>query len=102
MRESDAMRDFHVYVMSNRTRVLYIGVTNNLERRVLQHQSRATPGFSSRYHLNRLVYFEHYDDATTAIAREKQLKGWRRDRKVALIESFNPKWSDLSRDLDQT
>ncbi|MGC1675995.1 MAG: GIY-YIG nuclease family protein [Candidatus Binataceae bacterium] len=87
--------------MSNRTRVLYIGVTNDLQRRVWEHKSRAEPGFTNRYHLNRLVYFEHYDDAVTAIAREKQLKGWRRGRKIVLIESLNPKWSDLSRDWDQ-
>lgn len=95
------IRDFYVYVMSNRTHVLYIGVTNDLQRRVLEHQTRAVPGFTSRYHLNRLVYFEHYDDAVTAIAREKQLKGWRRNRKIALVESLNPKWSDLSREWDQ-
>lgn len=95
------VRDFHVYVMSNRTRVLYIGVTNDLQRRVCEHKRRAEAGFTNHYHLNRLVYFEHHDDAVKAIAREKQLKGWRRDRKIALIESSNPKWSDLSRDWDQ-
>jgi len=95
------VRDFHVYVMSNRTHVLYIGVTNDLQRRVYEHKSRAEAGFTNRYHLNRLVYLEHYDDAVTAIAREKQLKGWRRERKIALVESSNPKWSDLSRDWDQ-
>jgi len=95
------MRDFHVYVMSNRTRVLYIGVTNDLQRRALEHKRRTAPGFTARYHLNRLVYFEHFDGPGAAIAREKELKGWRRDRKIALIESFNPKWSDLSRDWDQ-
>jgi putative endonuclease len=95
------VREFHVYVMSNRTHVLYIGVTNDLPRRVYEHETGTAPGFTSRYHLDRLVYFEHYDDAVTAIGREKQLKGWRRDRKIALIESFNPKWRDLSRDWDQ-
>ena len=94
------MRDFYVYVMSNRTQVLYIGVTNDLQRRVNEHKSSAEAGFTNRYFLNRLVYFEHYDDAITAIAREKQIKGWRRDRKIALIESFDSKWSDLSRDWD--
>ena len=95
------IRDFYVYVMSNRTHVLYDGVTNDLQRRVCEHKTRAAPGFTSRYHLNRLVYFEHYGDAVTAIAREKELKGWRRVRKIALIESMNPKWSDLSRHGDK-
>jgi putative endonuclease len=83
--------------MSNRTHVLYIGVTNDLENRVGQHQVRGTPGFTERYHLIRLVYFEAYDRIADAIAREKQLKGWRRSKKIALIESLNPQWSDLSR-----
>jgi putative endonuclease len=69
------IRDFYVYVMSNRTHVLYIGVTNDLQRRLYEHRSGAQAGFTSRYHLDRLVYFEHYDDAVTAIAREKELKG---------------------------
>jgi putative endonuclease len=90
--------DYYVYVMSNRTHVLYVGVTNNLERRTFEHKARATPGFTRRYHLTRLVYFERHQSIASAIEREKQLKGWRRDRKIALIESANPRWSDLSRD----
>ena len=91
------MRQYYVYIMSNRTHVLYIGVTNDLENRVGQHQERASPGFTQRYHLIRLVYFEQYDKIADAIARERQLKGWRRSKKIALIESLNPRWSDLSR-----
>ena len=90
------MRQYYVYIMSNRTHVLYIGVTNDLENRAGQHQERAGPGFTQRYHLIRLVYFEQYDKIADAIAREKQLKGWRRSKKIALIESLNPRWSDLS------
>ncbi len=92
------MRTFCVYIMSNRTHRLYIGVTNNLERRIYEHQHRLLPGFTRRYYLDRLVHFEEYSDVRTAIAREKELKGWLRSRKIALIESGNPRWSDLSRD----
>ena len=91
------MRQYYVYVMSNRTHVLYIGVTDDLDRRAGEHRQGVNPGFTQRYHLNRLVYFEAYDEIADAIAREKHLKGWRRSRKIALIESLNPRWSDLSR-----
>jgi putative endonuclease len=91
------MRQYYVYIMSNRTHVLYIGVTSDLENRAGQHQERRGPGSTQRYHLIRLVYFEQYDKIADAIAREKQLKGWRRSKKIALIESLNPQWSDLSR-----
>jgi putative endonuclease len=89
---------YYVYIMSNRTHVLYIGVTNDLERRVPEHKARITPGFTRRYSLTRLVYFEEHQSISAAIEREKQLKGWRRKRKVELIESVNPAWSDLARD----
>ena len=92
------MRDYFVYIMSNRSHMLYIGVTNNLERRVFEHKSKLVPGFTSHYNLNRLVYFEQTNDVGAAITREKELKGWRRDRKIVLIESVNPRWSDLSRE----
>jgi len=91
-------RDYYVYIMSNRTHVLYIGVTNDLERRVLEHRSGTFGGFTSKYKLKRLVYFEDSEDINAAIAREKQLKHWRREKKSALIEKMNPTWSDLSRD----
>jgi len=93
------MRDYYVYIMSNRTHTLYIGVTNDLYRRVEEHRAGTVGGFTSKYKVRRLVYFEHTNDIGAAIAREKQLKNWRREKKVALIEKLNPKWSDLSREL---
>jgi putative endonuclease len=89
---------YYVYIMTNRTRRLYIGVTNDLGRRVNEHQHRLMPGFTSKYLLERLVYSEDTDDIGAAIAREKELKGWRRSKKIALIQKVNPQWSDLSRD----
>ena len=93
------MAIYYVYIMTNRTRRLYIGVTNDLGRRVYEHKHRRVPGFTSKYFLERLVYFEDTDDIGAAIAREKELKGWRRSKKIALIQKVNPQWSDLSRDL---
>ena len=89
------MRTFFVYILANRSRGLYIGVTNDLARRLAQHRA-AELGFSARYRCNRLVFVETAPDATTAIAREKQLKNWRREKKIALIQSMNPAWDDLS------
>jgi putative endonuclease len=96
---SHTMRDGFVYIMASITRTLYIGITNSLERRVWQHQHSDLPGFTKRYDLKRLVYFEYYEDIRDAISREKQLKGWRRSKKNALIESLNPKWEDLTASL---
>lgn len=90
------MRDCFVYIMTNASRTLYTGVTSNLERRVFEHQHKLVPGFTSRYNITRLVYVETFPDPRSAIAREKQIKGWRRDKKVAVIESTNPDWLDLS------
>ena len=92
------MKAYWVYIMTNRTRRLYIGVTNNLERRVHEHKHGLMPGFTSKYYLDRLVYVESTPDAAAAIAREEQLKGWLRSKKVALIESTNPTWADMSRE----
>lgn len=75
---------------------LYIGVTNNLERRVYEHRAKLVDGFTGKYNVSRLVYFEATSDAESAIAREKQMKGWVRRKKVALIESVNPSWRDLA------
>jgi putative endonuclease len=82
--------------MAGASGVIYIGVTNDIERRVVEHKNKAVPGFSARYNLTKLVYFEAFGDVRAAIAREKELKGWVRRRKVALIESVNPSWNDLS------
>jgi putative endonuclease len=75
---------------------MYIGVTNDLARRVNEHRARDTPGFTSTYNVDRLVWFEEYADPAAAISREKQLKGWRRAKKIKLIESMNPSWDDLT------
>src|SRR5213594_4934312 len=90
------MRTYHVYIIASRSRVLYTGVTNDLARRVDEHKRGLTPGFTSRYHITRLVYFEDYGYIRDAIAREKQLKGWVRARKMRLIEQKNPTWEDLA------
>ncbi|HET9786001.1 MAG TPA: GIY-YIG nuclease family protein [Pyrinomonadaceae bacterium] len=90
------MRQYYVYIMASRSRTLYTGVTNDLERRVFEHKEKLVPGFTTKYRIERLVYFEITEDVHSAIAREKQIKGWTRDKKVALIDSLNPTWKDLS------
>jgi putative endonuclease len=90
------MRTFFVYIMASRSRVLYVGVTNDLARRVDEHKQGLTPGFTTRYRVTRLVYFEEFLDIRDAIAMEKVIKGWVRSRKTRLIESRNPTWEDLS------
>ncbi len=92
-------RNYYIYIMTNRAHMLYVGVTNNLYRRVDEHRRGATPSFTSKYKMNRLVYFEHFEYIGDAIAREKEIKGWVRRKKIALIEAENPKWSDLSLEL---
>ena len=89
-------RHYFIYVLASRSRVLYVGVTNDLERRVFEHKQKLVPGFTAEYDVDRLIYFESTPDVFAAIRREKQIKGWRRNRKVALIESVNPDWDDLS------
>lgn len=90
------MAEYYVYIMSNRSSTLYLGVTNYLMKRVYEHKSKFVEGFTKRYAIDRLVYYESCESIESAIAREKQLKGWRRDKKIALIESINPEWRDLS------
>ena len=88
---------YYVYFLTNRTNtVLYVGVTNNLQRRLYEHKNELADGFTKRYHVHKLVYFETTTDVRAAIAREKQIKSWSRARKNALIETMNPKWEDLS------
>ena len=89
------MRTYYVYIMASRSRVLYVGVTNNLARRVNEHK-QGLSGFTSRYRVTRLVYFEESKYILNSIAREKQIKGWSRSRKVELIEHRNPTWADLA------
>ena len=91
-------KTYSVYILTNATRVLYIGLSSNIELRMWQHKTKAFPGFSSTYNVNWLVYVEEYEYVNDAIARERQLKNWRREKKIALIESQNPEWHDLSMD----
>jgi putative endonuclease len=91
---------FFVYMLASKPNgTLYIGVTRDLIRRVHEHRTKAVPGFTAKYGVTRLVYFETFDDPETAIAREKQLKGWNRAWKIRLIEQENPDWRDLFEDL---
>ncbi len=90
------MREYYVYIMTNRPGTLYTGVTGDLRGRVYQHKHKLVPGFTSRYNITRLVYFETTTDVYAALAREKQIKGWRREKKTKLIETANPQWRDLS------
>jgi putative endonuclease len=90
------MTQHYVYIMASASRVLYVGVTSNLHRRVWEHKQKRIDGFTKRYNITRLVYYEETSDIRAAIEREKQIKGWLRAKKVALIESVNPGWSDLS------
>jgi putative endonuclease len=85
-----------VYILASARKALYIGVTNDLRRRLYEHKTGAIRGFTTRYRVDRLVYYECTPDPRSAIAREKQLKGWRRERKVELIEAGNPEWDDLA------
>ena len=91
-------RRFFVYIMTNRPRshVLYTGVTGNLPHRVFQHKNKLVAGFTSRYNLTRLVYYEEFVYPDAAINREKEIKGWRRSKKIRLIESMNLQWHDLA------
>ena len=86
-------------MVASRSRVLYVGVTNDLRRRVQEHKDGATEGFTKRYRVNRLVWAEEAATMDAAIAREKQLKRWRREKKIALIEAMNPEWDDLATTL---
>jgi putative endonuclease len=88
------------YIATNGSKTLYTGVTNDLRRGMQEHRDSLIPGFTSKYRIDRLVYFETTSDVRAAITREKQIKGWRRERKLALIKAVNPKWADLSKEWD--
>ena len=90
------MKSYFVYIMTNRSKTLYTGVTNNLERRVYEHKNKLVAGFTSKYNITKLVYYEETSNVHAALAREKQIKGWRRAKKSALIEAENPEWKDIS------
>jgi putative endonuclease len=90
-------RRFYVYILTNPSQhPLYTGVTNNLDRRIAEHRDQVNDGYTSRYNLNRLVYYEVFRDVRAAIAREKEIKGWGRAKKIALENSLNPEWNDLA------
>ncbi len=91
---------YFIYLLVNaNNKVIYVGMTNNLERRIFEHKNSLIEGFTAKYNINKLVYFEETKDVTTAISREKEIKKWRREKKNALVEQTNPAWSDLSPDL---
>jgi len=92
------MRQYYVYILANRSHTLYTGVTNDLLHRLRQHKSKSIEGFTKRYNITRLVHYETFTDIGQAIAREKQIKGWTRDRKIALVQSSNRYWRDLAAD----
>ena len=89
------VRNYYVYIVASRSLVLYIGVTNDLRRRIYEHKNKLFPGFTDRYDVNRLLYFELFDDINQAIQREKQLKGWSRVKKLNLIRTMNPELKEI-------
>ena len=91
-------KQWYVYIMTNSSSTLYVGMTNDLQRRVFEHKHKLVPGFTRRYNITQLVYYEVYGRPLDAIEREKQIKRWRREKKVALIRSENPRWLDLAAD----
>jgi len=93
------MNNYFVYIAANKGKMLYTGVTNNLVRRAYEHKGKLIPGFTKRYSIDRIVYFECYTDIGQAIEREKQIKGYRREKKIKLIDSINNEWRDLTRDI---
>jgi len=90
------MKTYYVYIMTNHSGTLYTGMTENLQQRVEEHKNHLVPGFANKYNITKLVYYEEGDDVDAALAREKQIKGWQRSKKIELIESKNPEWKDLS------
>ena len=94
------MKTYYVYIMTNQSKTLYVGMTNDLEKRVGEHKCKLIPGFTKKYNMTHLVYFESGNDVNAIISREKQIKGWLRSKKITLIESQNPQWKDLGGMLD--
>ncbi len=93
-----AQNQYHVYVMTNKSGTLYTGITNNIRKRVYEHKNKLIPGFTKKYNISRLIYFETFGDVYSAIAREKTIKGWLRKKKIELIRKTNPDWKDLAED----
>ncbi|MGH9680313.1 MAG: GIY-YIG nuclease family protein, partial [Candidatus Acidiferrales bacterium] len=101
-REFKMDKTFHVYILAGKSGVLYTGITNDLMRRVREHKQKKVPGFTQKYNITNLVWFEAHSMAKGAIAREKQIKGWSRVKKIALIEAMNPHWKDLTEELQSS
>lgn len=94
------MNSYYVYILPNESKTLYIGITNNLERRLFEHKNKLIKGFSSKYNLTKLLYHKEFKNVSDAIKREKQLKNWHRQWKINLIESMNKNWTDLSKEYE--
>lgn len=94
------MKSYFVYILASKTGTLYIGVTNNLERRISEHKNKLIPGFTSRYNITRLMYYEEFSRVEDAIAAEKKIKGWGRQKKMDLIKTINPTTKDLAEDFN--
>ena len=94
--EMKGLHQYYVYIMTNKSGTLYTGLTNNLERRMNEHKNKLLKGFSEKYNITRLVFYEVFNDIRSALSREKQIKGWVRSKKIETIESLNPGWKDLS------
>jgi len=92
------VKTFYVYIMGSESGTLYVGITSDIKRRVYEHKNHLIPGFTHKYNIDRLLYIETMGDPASAINREKQIKAWRREKKVALIDSQNAAWRDLSED----
>ncbi len=89
-------KKYYIYILTNKSHTLYTGVTSNLKKRVYEHKMKMVPGFTKRYNITRLVFYEETTDVNTVLNREKQIKGWLRNKKIILIEQNNPNWNDLS------
>ncbi len=93
------MGDYYVYIMTNKSGTLYTGMTNDLARRVYKHKNKLFPGFTRKYNITKLVYYDVLENPYDAIVAEKRIKGWRREKKIKLIADFNPEWRDLGVDV---
>jgi putative endonuclease len=102
IKENSMSKEYYVYIMTNKSRTLYTGVTNDLMRRVYEHKNKLIKGYTSKYNIQYLVYFESTSNVYAALQREKQIKGWLRSKKIVLIETMNPDWKDLSEEWYST
>jgi putative endonuclease len=98
MGNMQTQKQYYVYIITNKSGTLYTGVTNNIEKRIYEHKNKMVEGFTKKYNINRLLYFETFSDVYSAIAREKTIKGWLRKKKIELVKKTNPSWTDLSQD----